>query len=200
MRYSPKPCDKKAMYLTWLLIAAGAVCFCLTPIFPAGRAAFQLCAVALMGCGVFVAVRYCMTDFIYEIIVREDASDSVVIGVDASTAGISAFPSDVLDFTVQKKQGRKAAMMDACLSLHQLRYFAPLPREGGREREPYRRFPEMRVFNYTTSLSPVSQYMAVFVDEAQNAFGLVLEVEGEMAAFLTQTTEENQRARASFSE
>lgn len=194
MRYSPKPCNKKAIRLTWLLIAAGVLCFCLTPIFPAGRAAFQLGAVVLMGCGVFVAVRYCMTEFTYELAVR-DGADAAISEMFGETDGRQTAD---FDFTVRKTQGRRGAILDACFSLAELRYFAPLPKEGGREREPYRRFPAMRVYNYTVSLSPASQYMAVFVDAAQNAFGLILEADGEMVQLMQRAVEKNRIDRDSL--
>ena len=79
--------------------------------------------------------------------------------------------------------------------LDELVYFAPLPREGGREREPYKRYPGMRVYNYTASVAPQAQYMAVFVDGAQNVTGVILEPGAELAEFLSAAAEKNEEVR-----
>ena len=195
MRYSPKPCDNRAHRRMWVLIAAGAVCFCLTPLFPAGQAAFQLGALLLIGSGIYTGVRYILTEFTYEITLKNTASgeDTAAAFAGGSTVDVRNLPAGMLDFVVRKKNNQRGAVMDACLDLADLRYFAPLPLEGGREREPYKKFPELRVYYYTASPVPQAQYMAVFVDAAHNAIGVVLEPDAEFIEFLTRVAVKNER-------
>jgi len=192
MRYSPRARDSRAMRRMWLLIAAGAVCFCLTPIFPAGRAAFQLGATVLMAFGIYTAVRYQLTEFTYEITLRDSAVNDAAEFA-GGTPDVRNLPAGMLDLVVRKAAGRRAAIIDACLSLGDLRYFALLPREGGREREPYKKFPELRTYDYTASVVPQAQYMAVFVDSAHNAIGLILEADEAFADLLTRAVQENEK-------
>jgi len=193
MRYSPKPCDSRAHRRMWLMMAAGAVCFCLTPLFPAGRAAFQLGALLLLGGGIYTGVRYIMTEFTYEITLKNtaDAEDMAAAFSGGSTVDVNHLPAGMLDFVVRKKNSQRGAVIDACLSMEDLRYFALFPSEGGREREPYKKFPQLRVFYYTPSPVPQAQYMAVFVDSAQNAIGVVLEPDSEFLALFTRIAQEN---------
>lgn len=192
MRYVPKPSDNRAQRLMWVLIAAGAVCFCLTPLFPAGRAAFQLGACCLLCAGLYIGVRYVMTEFTYEITLKSTADPADTAAVFASGAhDVSELPAGMLDLVVRKKNSRRGAVMDACLDLGDLRYFAPLPREGGREREPYKKYPAMQVYVYTVSIVPAAQYMAVFVDEAHNAIGIVIEPDAAMIERLERALIEN---------
>jgi len=193
MRYSPKPCDSRAHRRMWLMMAAGAVCFCLTPLFPAGRAAFQLGALLLLGGGIYTGVRYIMTEFTYEITLKNtaDAEDMAAAFSGGSTVDVNHLPAGMLDFVVRKKNSQRGAVIDACLSMEDLRYFALFPTEGGREREPYKKFPQLRVFYYTPSPVPQAQYMAVFVDSAQNAIGVVLEPDSEFLALFTRIAQEN---------
>ena len=194
MRYSPKPCDNRAHRRMWLMIAAGAVCFCLTPLFPAGRAAFQLGALLLLGGGIYTGVRYIMTEFTYEITLKNsaDTGDMATAFSGVSTVDVRHLPAGMLDFVVRKKNSQRGAVIDACLSMEDLRYFALFPTEGGREREPYKKFPQLRVFYYTPSPVPQAQYMAVFVDSAQNAIGVVLEPDSDFLALFTRIAQENE--------
>lgn len=193
MRYIPKPCDKRAHTRMWLMMAAGAVCFCLTPLFPAGRAAFQLGALLLIGGGIYTGMRYIMTEFTYEITLKNTASadDAAAVFCGGSTVDVRYLPAGMLDFVVRKKNSQRGAVMDACLDMADLRYFAPLPLEGGREREPYKKFPQLRVYYYTPSPVPQAQYMAVFVDAAHNAIGVVLEPDSDFLALFTRIAKEN---------
>lgn len=196
MRYSPLPCDGRAKRIMWMLLAAGSVCFCLTPLWPRGRAVFQLGALALFCGGIFVAVRYLLTTFVYEITLKNTVDAS---GMQPELAGgsldVTKLPPSALDLVVRKAIGQRAAVIDACLALDELLYFAPLAREGGREREPYKRYPELHAYNYTVSVVPETQYMAVFVDGARNAIGVILEPDAAMAEFLAQITSANVAAR-----
>lgn len=194
MRYSPKPCDNRAHRRMWLMMAAGAVCFCLTPLFPAGQAAFQLGALLLLAGGIYTGVRYIMTEFTYEITLKNsaDTGDMAAAFSGGSTVDVRHLPAGMLDFIVRKKNSQRGAVIDACLSMEDLRYFALFPTEGGREREPYKKFPQLRVFYYTPSPVPQAQYMAVFVDSAQNAIGVVLEPDSEFLALFTRIAQENE--------
>lgn len=190
MRYTPKPCDGRAHKIMWLMIAAGALCFMLSSAFAGGRAVFQLGATVLIGGGIYVGVRYIMTEFTYELAVRDTALPQGE-AAPAFVGNMADLPASMLDFVVRKQNSRRGALMDACMNLGELRYFAPLPREGGREREPYRKFPDLKVFEYTPSIVPQTQYMAVFVDCAQNAVGLVLEPDEAFAAVFSRALREN---------
>lgn len=196
MRYSPRPCDARAQRLMWAFLAAGSVCFCLTPLWRQGRAVFQLGAVVLMCGGIYIAVRYMLTSFVYEIALKNSADPG---DMQTAPAGggtdVRLLPNSSLDLVVRKASGQRAAVIDACLALDELVYFAPLPREGGREREPYKRYPGMRVYNYTASVAPQAQYMAVFVDGAQNVTGVILEPGAELAEFLSAAAEKNEEVR-----
>ena len=192
MHFVPKPCDRRAEKRMWLFIALGAVCFCLTPLYRAGQAVFQLGAVILIGCGIFTAVRYLLTEFTYEIVLKNTVTEeNAAPAFAAGTPDVRRLPPGMLELVVRKASGRRAAVMDACLPLDELRYFQLLPAEGGREREVYRRFPEMRVFYYTASPVPEKQYIAVFVDSAANATGVVLEPDEAFAELLSRAAAVN---------
>ena len=102
----------------------------------------------------------------------------------ASPANVTALPPHMLDFTVRKTQGRRS-VTDARLSLSELAYFDLYPRRGGKEREVHKRYPEMKLFNYTASMIPERAYIAVFVDVDGAAAGLILEPDATMAAYLS---------------
>lgn len=191
MRYIPKACDGRAQGIMWLMIAAGALCFMLSSVFAAGRAVFQLGAVAFIGGGLYVGIRYVMTEFIYEIVPRDSALPQGDTAVAAGFGNAADLPAGMLDFVVRKKNSQRGAVMDACMNLGELRYFAPLPREGGREREPYKKFPQLKVYEYTPSIVPKVQYMAVFVDSAQNAIGFILEPDEAFIAVFCRSLQEN---------
>ncbi len=190
MRYIPKACDGRAQKIMWLMIAAGAICFMLPSVIPSARAVFQLGATVLVGGGIYIGVRYVMTEFTYEIVPRDSALPRGE-GAFVSDVRAADLPASMLDFVVRKQNSRRGALIDACMSLGDLRYFAPLPREGGREREPYKLFPQLKVYEYTASIAPQAQYMAVFVDSAQNAVGLVIEPDEAFAAVLSRALREN---------
>jgi len=86
---------------------------------------------------------------------------------------------------IQITPSQMAKLIEARMALDELSYFAPLPREGGRNREPFQRYPRLHVYNYTVSVVPQIQYMAVFLDSAHNAVGLILEPDGKMTAALS---------------
>ena len=190
MRYTPKPCDGRAHKIMWLMIAAGALCFMLSSAFAGGRAVLQLGATVLIGGGIYIGVRYIMTEFTYEIVPRDTALPQGE-AAPAFAGNTADLPASMLDFVVRKQNSRRGALMDACMNLGELRYFAPLPTEGGREREPYKKFPNLKVFVYTPSIVPQAQYIAVFVDSAQNAVGLILEPDEAFSAVLSRAVHEN---------
>ena len=190
MRYTPKPCDRRAHTIMWLMIAAGALCFMLSSVFAGSRAVLQLGATVLIGGGIYVGVRYIMTEFTYEIVPRDTALPQGE-AAPAFAGNTADLPASMLDLVVRKQNSRRGAVTDACMNLGELRYFAPLPREGGREREPYKLFPDLRVFAYTVSVAPQAQYIAVFVDSAGNAIGLVLEPDEAFAAVLSRAVRAN---------
>ena len=102
----------------------------------------------------------------------------------ASPVNVTALPAHMLDFTVRKTQGRRS-VTDARLGLEELAYFDLYPRRGGKEREVHKRYPEMKLFNYTASMIPERAYIAVFVDGDGGAAGLILEPNAAMASYLS---------------
>ena len=90
----------------------------------------------------------------------------------------------MLDFTVRKTQGRRS-VTDARLGLEELAYFDLYPRRGGKEREVHKRYPDLRLYNYTASMIPERAYIAVFVDVDDSAAGLILEPDTAMASYLS---------------
>lgn len=72
----------------------------------------------------------------------------------------------------------------ARLGLDELVYFDLYPRRGGKEREVHKKYPRMKLYNYTASLIPERVYIAVFVDVEGNEAGLILEPDAAMAAYL----------------
>jgi|GEM_PF-4729061 len=195
MEHTPQPDTRRARRIMWAFLLGGAVCFPAAAMLPFGRAVLQLAGVAFLACGLYVAGRWLFTAFTYAVVPKSSVDPEDYVGLRAAAAGVLPdvryLPPAALDFTVRKSQGRRTPVMDACLALDELRYFAPLPREGGREREPYRRFPTLRVYDYTVSLTPAQQYMAVFVDSANNAIGLILEPDAAMAAYLASVLQQN---------
>ncbi len=192
MHYTPIPVDDRARRVTFVLIAAGAVTFLLPLWLPAGRALLQTASLILFSMGLFVTVRYLMTSFSYCVEPRgADRPEDGTVTADLGAFHIRHLPPSAVDLTVRKSQGRRVGIIEARLSMEDLAYFAPLPRQGGRKREVYRLYPNMRVYNYTVSYRPAAQYIAVFVDRTDNAIGVVLELNEEMAAYLADTAAKN---------
>ncbi len=195
MEYTPRAQTRRAVRCMWVFFACGAACFLAGAEISAGRAVLQLAGIVFAVGGIYIAGRYLMTSFTYAVVPKGGGTAWEGEGELAAAAplpDVRCLPNAALDFTVRKTQGRRAAVLDACFAMEELRYFAPLPREGGREREPYRLYPEMRVFQYTVSFShDLPQYMAVFVDGEGQATGLVLEPDGEMTAYLEAALRQN---------
>lgn len=192
MHHTPTPVDDRARRITFVLIAAGAGTFLLSPWLPGGRALLQTASLILFAMGLFVTVRYMMTSFSYSVEPRNSAFvDDGAVSADLGSFHIRHLPPSSLDLVVRKSQGRRVGVIEARLSMEHLTYFAPLPRQGGRRREPYRLYPNMRVYNYTVSYRPAAQYIAVFVDRTDNAIGVILELEGDMATYLADTAAKN---------
>ena len=103
MRYIPKACDGRAQGIMWLMIAAGALCFLLSSVLDAGRAVLQFGAVALIGGGLYVGIRYVMTEFIYEIVPRDSALPQGETAAAAGFCSTADLPAGMLDFVVRKK-------------------------------------------------------------------------------------------------
>jgi len=185
MKYTPKPCSHRGVYLSGLLVLAGAAVFLLAAVLPVVRAILQTSGIMLWGLGIFYAVRYVMTEISYEIVPRDTSDDGDGEAVLAGGGDVTRLPVQMLDFVVRRGNSRRGMLIEARMALDELSYFAPLPREGGRNREPFQRYPRLHVYNYTVSVVPQIQYMAVFLDSAHNAVGLILEPDGKMTAALS---------------
>ena len=185
MRYSPRAENRLARALMLLFIALGILCFSFTIPQPAYRGLWTACATVFLMSGVFVYARYIGISFTYEIARRgyPPAEDGMEYAA-ASPANVTALPPHMLDFTVRKTQGRRS-VTDARLGLDELAYFDLYPRKGGKEREVHKKYPEMKLFNYTASMIPERAYIAVFVDGDGNAAGLILEPDAAMASYLS---------------
>lgn len=193
MHHTPTPVDDRARRVTFVLIAAGVLTFLASAWLPAGRAFLQAASLVSFAMGIFVTVRYLMTSFSYSVEPQGQhlPEDGTVTAAEAGAFHVRYLPPSSLDLMVRKSQGRRIGIIEARLSLEELAYFAPLPHQGGRKREPYRLYPNMRVYNYTVSYRPAAQYMAVFVDRVGNEIGIVLEVDGDMVTYLTETAAKN---------
>lgn len=185
MRYSPRAENRLAKVLMLALLALGTVCFSMTIPLPAYRGVWVSGASVLIMGGVFLWARCIGTTFTYEIALRgyPTAEDGMEYAA-ASPANVTVLPPHMLDFAVYKSQGRRS-FADARLGLDELRYFDLYPRRGGKEREVHKKYPEMKIFNYTASLIPERAYIAVFVDGDGGAVGLILEPDAAMASYLS---------------
>ena len=185
MRYAPRAENRLAKGLMLLFIALGIVCFSLTIPQPAYRGLWTLCSTILIMSGAFVWARYIGIAFTYEIALRgyPPAEDGMEYAT-ASSTDVTALPPHMLDFTVRKTQGRRS-FTDARLGLSELAYFDLYPRRGGKAREVHKKYPEMRLYNYTASMIPERAYIAVFVDGDGGAAGLILEPNAAMASYLS---------------
>ena len=185
MRYTPRAENKGAKRLMMALLTLGTVCFSMTIPLPAWRDAWVTSAGVLVMGGVFLWARYIGTTFTYEIALRgyPPAEDGMEFAA-ASPVNVPALPAHMLDFTVRKTQGRRS-VTDARLGLEELAYFDLYPRRGGKEREVHKRYPDLRLYNYTASMIPERAYIAVFVDVDDSAAGLILEPDTAMASYLS---------------
>ena len=181
MRYSPKAENRGAKALMLLLVALGSLCFSFTIPQPAYRGLWTLSATILLMSGVFVWARYIGISFTYEIALRGYPPAEYAA---ASPANVTALPPHMLDFTVRKTQGRRS-FTDARLGLDELTYFDLYPRRGGKAREVHKKYPTMKLFNYTVSMIPERAYIAVFVDGDGDVAGLILELDAAMASYLS---------------
>ena len=185
MRYSPRAENRGAKALMLLFFALSILCFSFTIPLPVYRGLWTSCASVFFMGGVFLYARYIGTSFTYEIALRgyPPAEDGMEYAA-ASPANVAALPPHMLDFAVRKTQGRRS-VTDARLSLSELAYFDLYPRRGGMEREVYKKYPQMKLYNYTVSMIPERAYIAVFVDVDGAAAGLILEPDAAMAAYLS---------------
>lgn len=185
MRYSPKAENRGAKALMLMLMALGILCFSFTIPQPAYRGLWTLSATILLMSGVFVWARYIGISFTYEIALRgyPPAEEGLEYAA-ASPANVTALPPHMLDFTVRKTQGRRS-FTDARLGLSELAYFDLYPRRGGKAREVHKKYPTMKLFNYTVSMIPERAYIAVFVDGDGDVAGLILEPDAAMASYLS---------------
>lgn len=191
MRYTPKPDSTPARRITCALIGAGIAVFMLSPVFPSARAVFQLTAFLLLSAGIYVTVRYLMTSYSYAVTPRNADADDGTVPAAAGVFHLHCLPPSQLDFVVQKSQGQRVGIVETRLSMEELRYFAPLSPKGGRKREPFRLYPDLRLFRYTVTLRPAVTHIAVFQDAAGNTLGILFEPDERMAEFFAHTAEKN---------
>ena len=185
MRYSPRANTKGARILMLSLSALGIVLFSMNIPYPALRSVWMPLACAFFMGSVFVFVRYVGTTLTYEIALRGYLPpEEGMAYAQAGFVNVTALPPHMLDFTVYKTQGRRS-VTDARLGLEDLVYFDLYPRQGGKEREVHKRYPEMKLYNYTASMMPERMYIAVFVDVEGNEAGLILEPDAAMASYLS---------------
>ena len=185
MRYTPTGRNTGAKWLMLALAALGIVLFVMNIPYPAWRGIWLLgCCGFFMG-SAFVWARYVGISITYEIAPRgylPPEAGMAYAGV--SAVNVMALPPHMLDFAVYKRQGRRW-VTDARLGLGELCCFDLYPREGGKEREVHKKYPEMKIFNYTASMIPERAYIAVFVDGDGNEAGLILEPDDAMASYLS---------------
>ena len=179
MRYSPSSSDRRAKLVVWALIAAGAAVFCLQGAFPRARAVLQAGAVVLFGTGIWFAVRFLMTTIVCEIALR--TPDDLPGGVPAMHADVTLLPPEMLDLVVSRGVGQRAPVVTARMGLDELVWFGSVTRRDLKSAAPYRKYPSARTYDYTVSLHPDTLYLAVFLDSANNASALLLELSPEMA-------------------
>lgn len=184
MRYAPQGNTKGARALMLLLFAQGIVLFSMNIPCPSLRSLWLSLACAFFMGSAFVFVRYVGTALTYEIAMRGYLPpEEGMAYAQAGSVNVTALPPHMLDFTVRKTQGRRS-VTDARLGLEELVYFDLYPRRGGKEREVHKKYPRMKLYNYTASLIPERVYIAVFVDVEGNEAGLILEPDAAMAAYL----------------
>ncbi len=163
MVHEPKGQNGRAMLITAVSAAAGIALFLLAPILPPVQAFLQAMALVLFSVGLYFSLRYRMTTFSYAI----EASDS----------------ADGTDFVVRKSQGRRIGITEARLAIAELAYFVPLA-HGKIGKDVRAKYPAMQVYNYTVTYRPDGAYLAVFVDGADNAIGVIFEPSAEMVGCL----------------
>lgn len=190
MRYSPKAENRGAKACMMLLLALGILFVSFTIPQPMHSGLWRCCAALFLAGGAFVWVRYIGTTFTYEIALRgyPPAEEGMAYAT-ASSVDVRTMPPSMLDFTVYKSQGRRS-FADARLSLGELAYFDLYPRRGGKERDVHKRYPHIKLHNYTASMIPERAYIAVFVDGDGCAHGLILELDAPMAAYLSRVAGE----------
>ena len=185
MRYTPSGRNTGARLLMLALSALGIVLFAMNIPYPAWRGIWLLgCCGFFMG-SAFVWARYVGISITYEIAPRGYLPPEAGMAyAGASAVNVMGLPPHMLDFAVYKRQGRRW-VTDARLGLGELCCFDLYPREGGKEREVHKKYPEMKIFNYTASMIPERAYIAVFVDGDGNEAGLILEPDDAMASYLS---------------
>ena len=159
MHYTPKSQNKKPQAVTAVTVAVGIAVFMLAPLVPPAKAILQAVALVLFAVGLFFTVRYLMTSFSYAI---EEG-----------------------DLVVYKSQGRRVGITEARLALAELSYFAPL-RHGKIGKDVRAKHPAMQIYSYTVTYRPEGAYLAVFVDAADNAIGVIIEPSGEMVTLFSE--------------
>ena len=185
MRYTPMGRHTGAKWLMLALAALGIALFAMNIPYPAWRGVWLLgCCAFFMG-SAFVWARYVGISITYEIAPRGYLPPEAGMAyVGASAVNVMALPPHMLDFAVYKRQGRRW-VTDARLGLGELAYFDLYPRQGGKEREVHKTYPDMKIFNYTASMIPERAYIAVFADGDGGTVGLILEPDTAMASYLS---------------
>ncbi len=182
MRYTPSPNNRRATVIMWGMIAAGSVVFCLQGAFTKARAALQAGAIILFSVGIYIAVRYLMTTFTYEIVLR--TPDDLPDGVPAMQIDISRLPPEMLDLVVSRGVGQRPPFVTARMGMDELFWFGAVTRKDMKSAPPYKQYPTMRTYEYAPSLHPETLHLAVFLDAADTPTALLLELSPEMAGWM----------------
>ena len=168
MRYSPESGRGRVSVSAVLLLAASVITF-MIPRVPAVSAAVpasvvQFIALLLAVAGIFILVRFRFITFTYVLDLRGDGADPDAVRAYAGESDVRRVPRDLLDFTVFKAQGKRAATAECILGLDALETVRTFSGRRGIARELRCEFGAVRYYDYTASPSPGSVTVLVFSD------------------------------------
>lgn len=197
MKFEPKQKNKiPEVTVAALFVCAGvAFGFSAVELIP-GKGFLQLLAMALLCAMLFVFVRYKMTGFCYSVRVgskparslhHEDDEETVPEGgisyEDALSLPVTAVPPEMLEFVVERKQGKGAFVTECLLKLTDIECCFALPEEEHTLCEALSQNKKMGKYKYFKNLS-VAQQIVLISDSPSGKVAVYLEYDKKLCDYL----------------
>ena len=143
MRCVPKQKNRKIGLIVISFIVIGALLYMIPLVCNAYEIKvipwiFQFAALALIVGGIYVLMRYKLTEFVYEIRLNtraEENTDMIPVYASEVKADIARVSPEYLDFAVMRAQGTRIKAMECLLCLKDLVRVIPLSHNGQEGRE-----------------------------------------------------------------
>ena len=156
MKYEPKKIGKKAENISLVLFFAAIVLVYLAnAVVEAMRWIAQLGAIALLGIFIYIIVRWCFTDFMYEIKARSKME----------TVPFSEIPGERLQFYVHRKQGKRGYAAEFLCNVGDIQSIEPVSETSPNTGKRYFFYRNMKKANrYVMTVCGEKEPLLVFLE------------------------------------